>query len=287
MKHILTTAIALASAGLCMAQAPSMSGYNKMKIDHAGQVTGNFQGAIQEMIGDVRIELLSDDAAQGNLPIAADSIKFEWVEGSSQPKKIILTGNVRIKHPDADVTAEKAEWNFENGELVFTGSPVMNSPQAQNMRGDKMTLNMAKGTFVVTGVSLPSLDLNSMGGLGGISGGGGPLSESDIADWPGLVNALKAGGGAAGHITSMIEPGNRKRLLETPTDLVVENKGMLLKQLNSLLSQPGFYNPTAWGSATVPEETATKLTQKDLPPNELPPNNTIAFKAAFAPYVTQ
>ena len=260
MKHFAFTALALTFAGIAAAQATGMSGYNKMKIDHAGQITGNLSGAIEEMSGGVRIVLLSDDEAKGNLPIAADKITFAWGEGS-QPKSIILTGNVRIQHPDADVTAEKAEWDFGSGQLVFTGNPIMNSPRAQNMKGDKMTFNMQKGTFAVTGVSISELPLNEMGGLGG------------------------AGGGPASHITGMIDPENRKRLMETPTELVVENNRMLIKQINALMQAPAFYNAEAWSGITLPEGVAEKLASRDLEAAERVEVNKTAFKAAFASYM--
>lgn len=283
MKHFALIALALALAGVAAAQATGMSGYNKMKIDHAGQITGNLSGAIEEMSGGVRIVLLSDDEAKGNLPIAADKITFAWGEGS-QPKSIILTGNVRIQHPDADVTAEKAEWDFGSGQLVFTGNPVMNSPRAQNMKGDKMTFNMQKGTFAVTGVSISELPLNEMGGLGGAGGGAG-LTEGDVSDWPGLVNALKAGGGPASHITGMIDPENRKRLMETPTDLVVENKGVLIKQINTLMQAPAFYSAEAWSGIALPEGVAEKLASRDLEASERVEVNKTAFKAAFPAFM--
>jgi len=283
MKHLTLIALTVAVASLAVAQAPGMNGYSRMKIDHAGQITGNLSGAIEEMSGGVRIELLSDDEAKGNLPIAADKITFAWGEGS-QPKSIILTGNVRIKHPDADVTAEKAEWDFASGQLVFTGNPVMNSPRAQNMKGEKMTFNMQKGTFAVTGVSISELPLNEMGGLGGAGGGAG-LSEGDVADWPGLINALKAGGGPAGHIMSQIPEENRKMLMDTPTDLVVQNKGRLIKQMGQLMQSPSFYNEQAWSGITLPEGTAEKLASRDLETSERVAVNKVAFKAAFAPFM--
>lgn len=288
MRNITTAAIACLLAGAAMAQ---MGGkYGKMKIEHAGQITGNFKGAIESMTGGVKLELLSDDPAQGNLPIAADSIKFEWVEGSTQPARIVLEGDVRIKHPEADVAAQKAVWDFTTGELTFTGSPVMNSPRAQNMRGDKMTLNMNNGTFNVTGVSLPMLDLNAGGG-GGISGpatGGGALSASDIQDWPGLVNNLKSNAKndntPGGHIVGMLDPKARGMLLDTPTETVVEHKGDLLKQLNKLLPLKQFYAAEAWQGVALPEETTKALTSADTPEADRTKANVAAFKAAFSAY---
>ncbi|MFM1918977.1 MAG: OstA-like protein [Candidatus Hydrogenedentota bacterium] len=282
-QTILATALLLAGLPV-FAQAGSMGGYSKMKIEQAGAIVGNFNGAIEEMSGGVRIVLLSGDEAKGDLPIAADKITFEWAEGGGQPRLIVLTGNVRIKHPEADITAGKAEWNFETGELVFTGNPVMNSPRAQNMQGEKMALNMETGTFsVIGGVKIPEIDLGSMGG-GAAGGGGGGLSEGDIADWPGLVNALKQGGGAAGHITGLIDPQNRQMLMDNPTDLVVQNKGMLLKQLNALLARPDFYNAAAWSGTPVDAETAAKLGDAGLDDAGRKAANKAAFKTAFAPY---
>lgn len=283
-QTILATALLLAGLPV-FAQAGSMGGYSKMKIEQAGAIVGNFSGAIEEMSGGVRIVLLSGDEAKGDLPIAADKITFEWAEGGSQPRLIVLTGNVRIKHPEADITAGKAEWNFETGELVFTGNPVMNSPRAQNMQGEKMALNMETGTFsVIGGVKIPEIDLGSMGG-GAAGGGGGGLSDAEVSDWTGLVNALKQGGGAAGHITGLIDPQNRQMLKDNPTDLVVQNKGMLLKQLNALLARPDFYNAAAWSGTPVDADTAAKLADANLDEAGRKAANKAAFKAAFAAHV--
>lgn len=283
-KRILAAALLLA-ATTATAQSGGMGGYSKMKIEQAGAILGNFNGAIEEMSGGVRIVLLSEDPAKGNLPIAANTITFEWAEGGGQPRLIILSGDVRIQHPEADITAGRAEWNFETGELVFTGNPKMNSPRAQNMQGEKMVLNMETGTFAVTGgVRIPEIDLGSMGG-GAAGGGGGALSDGEVSDWAGLVNALKQGGGPAGHITGLIDPENRKMLMDTPTELVVENRSRLLKQLNALLAQPDFYNAAAWSGVSVPEEAAATLAAADAEPAARTAANEAAFKAAFAPFV--
>jgi hypothetical protein len=291
MKKLFTAAVALALAASATAQ---MGGkYGRMKIDHAGEIIGNFKGAIERMSGGVKLELISDDPAQGNLPIAADTITFEWVDGSTQPKQIVLTGNVRIRHPEADVTSEKAVWDFSTGKLTFSGNPVMDSPKAQNMRGGTMTLNMNDGTFQVTNVKIDSIDLGSAGGgmsLGGSGGGGGgaALSDGDITDWAGLVNELKAGGGnagtPAGHIVGMLGQKERGMLMDTPTDVVVANKGALLKQLNALLATKQFYNAAAWQGVNLPQETAAKLAAGDTPDAERAALNAAAFKAAFAKY---
>lgn len=271
---------------LATAAHAQMGGYSSMKIDRAGQIVGNFNGAIEEMSGGVSIVLLSDDPAKGNLPIKADRITFEWAEDGGQPRLIVLTGDVRITHPQADIAAEKAEWNFESGELVFTGNPVMNSPKAQDMRGSRMVLNMEAGTFRVEGVSIDTLPLGGMTGGGG-SGGGGGMSESEIGDWPGFVNALKGGqaGTPAGHLLSLLDPGARQTLQDTPTDLVVQNKGKLMGQLNKLWAAPQFYNASAWSGVALPEEVKGKLEDPNLEAGERATQNKAAFRAAFAPFM--
>jgi len=286
MRSLIACAAAAALASGAMAQGMGMGGYGSMAIEKAGQIVGGFDGTIKEMSGGVSIVLKSDDSAKEDLPIQASSITFEWPEGQAQPSRIVLSGNVRIKHPEADVSAERADWNFDSGELVFTGKPVMNSTRVQGMTGEKMTLDMEKGTFSVTGVSVPMLEL---GGAGG--GGGGPdlLRADSVADWTGFVNALKAASGAEGgpgkHILSLIESGNRQQLLNTPTNLVVENNGLLVKQFNALLPREDFYNAGAWSGVALNEEAQALAAKETLTAAERTRFNRLAFNAAFAAYL--
>ncbi|MBI1321288.1 MAG: hypothetical protein GC168_20375 [Candidatus Hydrogenedens sp.] len=282
--NILAAALALLTAA---AQAQTgMGGYASMAIEKAGQITGGFDGTIQEMSGGVSIVLKSDDPEKSDLPIQAGSITFDWPQGQAQPSRIVLSGNVRIKHPDADVSADRADWNFDTGELVFTGNPVMTSARVQGMKGEKMTLDMEKGTFSVTGVSVPMLDLNGAGGAGGAD----MLRPDAIADMAGLVNALKAAWSAEAaspgkHILSLIESGNRQQLLNSPTNLVVENSKLLLKQLNALLPREDFYNAGAWAGVALGDEAQALAAKETLEEKERTHLNRLAFNAAFAAYM--
>jgi len=281
MRRLLLGCACLACAG-AMAQGVGMGGYSSMSIEEAGQIVGGFDGTIEEMTGGVHIVLRSDDPTADALPIRAETITFDWPEGASQPRRIVLAGGVRITHPEADISAGRADWNFEAGTLVFTGNPVMNSDTVQGMTGDRVTLFMEDGTYKVENPKIPGLQL-------GRPENSDLLVERDIADWPGFVDVLKAAWEAEAaspgkHILSLFPADGRGLLLSTPTDVIVDNKGQLLEGLNSAMKTPEFYNEEAWAGVPLPEA-ATTLRADGAPQGDaLVRFNRLAFDAAFAGY---
>ena len=172
----------------------SMSGYGKMNIEHVGMMEGSLDGRINKMSGGVKIKLLASKPDQQDLPIKAQTMTFSYNEGASKPARIVLEGGVEINHPQAMVNADKADWNMEKNEIVFTGNPVMHSDRVKEMRGSKMTLNFDTNAFQVTDARIPEIDTNQpdSGGAGAPKAGAAQaLRESDVTDWPGLINALK------------------------------------------------------------------------------------------------
>jgi len=279
MKHWITVAACLVCAG-AYAQG-GMGGYERMEIVEAGIIKGGFDGTIEEMTDGVHIVLLAGDPSKKDLPIKANSITFDWPSDSAQPQRIVLSGNVRVSHPDADIAAGQAVWDFNAGTVVFTGSPVMNSDTIQNMTCERVTLYMETGEYVVenpkfiTTIGKPeSSDL---------------LAERDISNWTGFVDGLKAAWSAEAaspgkHILSLFPANNRSLLLDTPTNVVVDNNGQLIDGLNSLMKTAGFYNADAWSGIALPEE-AMALQAEGAPEGDaLIRFNRLAFDAAFASY---
>ena len=281
MKHLMLIMIGLLCAG-ANAQGVGMGGYSNMSIEEAGQIIGGFDGTIQEMTGGVHIVLKSDDPTADSLPIRANTITFDWPAGSAQPKRIVLAGGVRIDHPEADISAGQADWNFEAGTLVFTGNPVMNSDIVQGMTGDKVTLFMEDGTYKVDNPKIPGLQL-------GKPENSNLLVERDIANWPGFVDALKAAWSAeaaspAKHILAQFPESDRNLLLGTETSVVVANNKQLLGGLNNLMKTPGFYSADAWSGIALPEA-ATALQAEGAPEGDaLLKFNRLAFDAAFSSF---
>ncbi|MCK5862219.1 MAG: hypothetical protein KAH38_07030, partial [Candidatus Hydrogenedentes bacterium] len=214
MKNIyMLSFIVLISMTAVSQTADTMGGYTSMEIE-AGHMKGNFaSGAIEEMSGGVRIRLDSEDTEVQSLPISANSMRFKWEEGRTTPTTIIMEGSVDVQHPDASITAERAEWNFDTGQLVFSGNPEVNNDRMKGLRGEKMSLNLKTNTFEVTQVRADQVPLQTP------NASKSPASKDkinvqDITDWKQLIDAIKAQAQADApspgkQILSQMEPQNQ------------------------------------------------------------------------------
>lgn len=283
--------LALGFAWTTAAQDLKGGGYTKMKIEKVGSCKGSFGGAfrIQSMTGGVSIVLKSDDPAQKDLPIRAQSMNFDWPEGADRPNRLVLEGNVQIQHPEASVSAEKAEWNFETGKLVFTGSPKMDSERAKNLRASRITLNFKTNQLETEDMSIEEVPMESTGGLGG-SADPNLLTEADIKDWAGFVDAIKADLKKAEacpgkQLAAKLGPEAQAALKSMGTDLLVQNKSGLLKNINKVLGQSGLYNKEAWAGVPLDDETKALLDKKERTPAEQTRQNRLLIQAAFPAFV--
>lgn len=283
-------AVCLLAAAAAAAQeaATDLGGYNAMEIE-AGRMKGNFAtGAIEEMTDGVRIRLLSDQPDTKPLPISARSMKFTWSEGKNVPDRILMEGDVQVNHPDASITADRAEWDFNSGALVFSGNPVVNNDRIKGLRGDRMTLNLKTNTFEVSRVRADQVPLQAGDAAAGTGGGGaGGLSESDITDWNGLIAVLREQGGAQAsspgqRILSLLEQDERSLLMTLDTSVLLKRKGDMLKLINRLLRRPDFYSAEAWSNTKLPQEAQQLLDRKnELSPEEQARLNRLLLHAAY------
>ncbi|HOC67796.1 MAG TPA: hypothetical protein PLL36_00340 [Candidatus Hydrogenedentes bacterium] len=265
----------------------SLGGYSSMEIE-AGSMRGNFAtGAIEEMTGGVRIRLVSTDPGLAPLPIKAGSMKFTWGEGKATPSTITMETNVLVTHPDAEISAGRAEWNFDSGELVFSGNPVVNSERLKGLRGERMVLNLKTNTFEVTQVRADQVPLQgAQAAAPGPAAHADELRTSDIADWTRFIDAIK--GEAQGEapspgkqILNQLTAENQRLLLQMDTDLLLERKEDILRLINSVLSQPDFYSPQAWERLSLPEEATSLVGKKSLDSGEQVRFNRLLLEAAY------
>lgn len=266
-------------------------GYNAMSVK-AGMMKGNIQtGKLDSLTGGVVIELLSEDASQPNLPIRANTITFEWTEGSSMPSKIKMDGNVDIKHPQGQIKAQHADWNLESGDLVFTGNPVMDSDTFKNLAAERILINMETGAFSLEQTSVDKMPLKGAdgGGAGGGNGGApmpGDLTEADITDFEGLINTLKTQAKAEGdnpgkQILAKLNPTVRGMLESQETSVLVGAKADIIKQLNGVIRKPGMYKRAAWEGITLSDELNALIAKKDQTPEEQSRQNRLLLHAAY------
>lgn len=284
-----------APEGAAPAEGAAMGNYEKMQIEHVGVMDGTLDGRINKMTGGVKIKLISNKPDTGDLPIRAQTMTFSYAEGASKPSRILLEGDVDIEHPKAHLIAERADWNVEKNEIVFTGNPIVKNEQVKEMRGSKFILNFETGRFEGTDVRIAELDTNqsgSGGGLGlgmGASGGGG-LSEGDVTDWPGLIGALKtaaASGDASPGRQVALRGGEKVQsaLKSMPTEELLKNKELMLKAINGVLKKPGFYDRDAWANVALGDEVKGLLAKDKLTAAEQVRQNLLLLQAAFPSFI--
>lgn len=286
MKRL--TAILL---GVALLAAPvfgqgGADGYSRMSVE-AGLMKGNFNTGRQESLtGNVHIVLLSDDATKPSLPIRADTITFEYTGDSTMPAKIKMAGNVDIQHPQGQVKAQRADWDLETGDLIFTGNPVMDSENFKNLAAERIRINMKTGAYEVEQGSAASIPIQGNAGGGGDTPLPGELSDGDVTDFAGLIEAIKAQAKESGdnpgkQILGQLDPKVRALVEGQETAAIVGAQGDLLKQLNKVIRKPGMYKKSAWEGITLSDEVKALLSKPDQTPEEQARQNRLLLQAAY------
>ena len=255
-----------------------MGGYNMMDIK-AGRLEGTLDPTIDHMTGGVVLRLYAAPPDRPSVTIQARTMEFDWPVGSSSFKSIIMTGNVRIDHPEADVRAERADWDFEKGLLIFTGNPVMNSDMFEGMRGERMVLNFEANTFDVDEMEAKGIPMKG-------SANPALLTADDLRDWPGWIRLIKeqadseapSPGRQLDYLTrGKLKAATEEQLLATPDSMI--------KQLNELLQLGAFYSEEAWRNIALPDEAAQLLQQESLDVPSRTRLNRLLLVAAYPNHV--
>ncbi len=280
--------LALAGLAAVAQEASDLGGYTAMEIE-AGRMKGNFAtGAIEEMTDGVKIRLLSDRPDLKPMPVSARSMKFTWSEGKSVPDKILMEGKVEVNHPDASITADRAEWDFNTGALVFSGNPVVNNDRIKGLRGDRMTLNLKTNTFEVSQVRAEQVPLQAGDAAGPVGAGGEALlGESDVADWGKLIARMREQGTASTpspgkRLLSLLDGDERTTLMTLDTSVLLKRKGDMVKLMNRIVRRPDLYEQGAWSGIALPDEARQMLErQASLSPEEQVRLNRLLLHAAY------
>ncbi len=291
MKQICVrlTTLALLLASPAFAQGGA-DGYDLMSVK-AGLMRGNINTNRPESFsGGAHIVLKASDGTKPEMPIKASTITFTWKDGQTTPAVIKMEGNVDIRHPDAKITAQRADWNLETGDLVFTGNPVMDSPALKGLRAKKISINLNTGAYELEQGEVDEAPLESMDSGSSSSGPAlpGELAEADVTDWAGLINTIKAQGQAEGdnpgkQILKQLDEKTRGFLQSVDTPVLVNNKGDILKQINGVIRRPGMFKRAAWESQgiTLSDELEALLNVSQQTPEQQARQNRLLLQAAY------
>lgn len=280
-----TAAVTLLFAAGAPAQ-DDMGGYNFMEIVQIGELIGGFSGGFEQMTGGVEIVLRADDPELEPLPIKARTMRFEYQGDTLDPSQILMEGGVNVDHPTANVQADSAVWNFDSGEMTFSGNVIMNNDRMKNVRATQLILDFNDNTFRMSNVqadqvSLPSEENKTVPGM---------LTGGDITDTTGLVEAFKAevaaGGNSPGaRMNSMLDAEAQRLLREAPTSMIVERQSDFIAQLNRVLRAPDLYSEAAWSGKTLSQEAQTLLAKTDRSDAETVRLNRWLLHAAYPNHI--
>ncbi|HNR31956.1 MAG TPA: hypothetical protein PKI11_13785 [Candidatus Hydrogenedentes bacterium] len=289
MRSLILATFACLAVVAAFGQDDGMGGYNAMRADYIGEVTGSIEdGSFDTMSGGVEITLMSDDPGRKPVPIRARTMTFAYGASGGRPSRIAMQGSVHVNHPVAAVNADKAEWDFERGEMVFTGNVVMNSDRMKNVQCEELVLNFNDGRYRMTKVkaelALPRESPDAAPADPAL------LRESHVTDWTGLVNTLKQQAAAEAaspgkHVITLLDAETRGILTSAPTETIVANREKLLKQLNKVMSNPKLYNEAAWAGVALDDEAKALLDKQDRAPEELTRLNRLLLRAAYPAYI--
>jgi hypothetical protein len=272
-----------AAAASPAAASPGQGDYDKIQVE-AGLFKGGLDGTIESLTEGAKIVLFSSKDPSKRLPISANEIHFVWPAGGD-PTNMLLTGRVVVDHPQVYVKSEKADWDMVKSILTFTGDPIIKTPQGQEVRGQRVVVNMADNTFQVYGVVIPEMKLGGAGFGGATAADPSLLSEGDVLDWVGLLNGVRAEAGAppspGKQVVAQLDQSSQKMIMSVPVETLVENKAGLIKQINKVLASPKFYDAAAWNGKTIDKQTQDLLAKGNLAGADLTRANRGLLECAY------
>ena len=287
-KILVILAVSLLSFGAGAQGGPDNGGYSAMEIEHVGRCEGSFGGTfgIRKMMDGVRIRLISENPDQKDLPIRCQTMD----RGLGRRRQSTVASDPRRRCRDSPPASrrivQRAEWDFNTGLLVFTGNPVMNSDRVKGLKAERMILNFKTNNFEMENFTADRVPLS--GGEAAPASASDPnlLTEADVSDWPGLINALKAdlareGANPGKQLVSKLDSTGQTTIKSFSTEQLAGQKGDLVKQINKILAAPGMYSSAAWANITLGEEVKGLLAKKTLDRAEQILQNRLLLDAAY------
>ncbi len=261
MKYAVAAALLLAVAIDAASQANlEDAGYRELAVISSGETRANFGTGQIEYITEADMVLIAEDEAE-NLPIKAGRVDFQYAdEESTVPTRIRLAGNVRIEHPEGNITAEHVDMNFETSQAKFTGNPaVYNERFPEGFFGDEILLNLEDETVNVKNGRAKVVRLTSPDPAKRLE-----LTEAAVTDWPGFLTALRAQASSTEpspglHVASRLDPVVRNAMKSSDIETLLLQQRGIVKLLNGILAEPTFYDAEAWSKFTVSSEITDQL----------------------------
>lgn len=284
--------VILSAPGAAVAQgAFGDSRYVAFQIHRAEEVMGNYRegSRVHKMTGGVHITFLAEDPEE-NLDVKAETMDFLWSEGGdAELSRILLRGDVLITDRGNVISAEQADVDFESGLAVFTGNPAMNTEQVQDLRAEKIIVNLKTGDFELFHVEADRITLDP---LAGVPKDLHRLSSEDVRDWPGFLVILKRQAEDPAptpgkRIFDTLDEKIRSTMAAASVEMLVAEQDQILEQLNKALASAALYDKEAWGGVELGPEALHIIAEgpENLPKEKVVWFNRHLLQAAYPRHV--
>ena len=275
--------------------------------------------------GAASITFEAEDPSQ-NMVVNAEKIEFFYPEGEAadMPSRIALEGGVDIQHPDGKIRSQRADVefagqtmgdtdglimnlfgdvsvttemgtiqsevasiDFESGDAVFRRNVRGEGERFQGMVAEEAQMNIRTNYFRMSKAQVRVFDLSSSDPADDVL-----LTLADISDMAGLLTTIRAEATADGatpgkHLVSTLPQEAQTPILRVEIANLVQQSDLVLKQLNSALRKPAFYDAAAWQGVTTPDaaQTLVHADPENLSEEELVLRNRWLLHAAYPNHV--
>jgi hypothetical protein len=287
MRPIICLLLLVGAAPSAYPQFASGGEWKSLSLE-SGKYMEIVDGQLKLLRGGAVITLHPAQPDQQELRLQAEEIVFTPGPDGS-PERAVLAGNVRITHPSGTIRAGHADWNLKSNVAVFTDKPVLTSDMFKEATGDKISLDLSAGAFSATfeGPSrINNLDLTRTGTGTGAAASPAALTEGHVRDWPGLVGKLKEGAAAPGptpakQILATLDAQSRQMFQGASVEMLLQNRGEVVKMLNNALRSPRLYSADAWNGIALDAETQALVAAAPTSGADLARLNRQLLQAAF------
>ncbi|HIJ73148.1 MAG TPA: hypothetical protein HPP83_03510 [Candidatus Hydrogenedentes bacterium] len=267
-----------------------------------------FDGTFEYLLGNAKLELTYDDPSKPPILLRAHRFDFLYdTKGKQGLLEVVMSkrpegdrgsaagapndNQIRVEHPVAVVTADKATYNFAEGFILFEGNCLVDR-SGMTATGNTVTMDLNTSRIVFQAFRVKDLRIEELRRPGEPPRVEDPslLTVKDVFDWPALLRQVKAQAKAdkpspGKRVLELLDPDTRSRLLGLDPDaqLIDKDKTGIIKRINTVLAAPDLYTKAAWNGIDIGNEARDLIglgTDK-LEPEEVTRLNRLLIEAAY------
>jgi len=168
MRTRMTRWLGLCILSMAVHAQEAATSFDFVDITRGGQ--GEFvDGQLRKITGGVEIALRAADPAAKPMVLRAQDVTFLWGDDASKPGGIQLNGGVSVDGPQGLITANRADLNLNESNLVFSGNVQGKSESIDSFTAERIVFDMASGDSEMSGLTARGIKMGDGTSEGGFS----------------------------------------------------------------------------------------------------------------------